>query len=125
MRQSQPRVNDPPERKRRVLVPSINIRRKLAIIVTMETDKEKAARQKWDELREKLGRKGFIWKYGVIRWGILTAILSSLMMGAWKGWEHLYVSLPVALIVFPIGGYFWGSMVWASMEKKYTPPIKA
>jgi hypothetical protein len=40
-------------------------------------------------------------------------------MSALQGWERLPIYLPIALISFPIGGYFWGAWVWKKIEQEY------
>lgn len=67
--------------------------------------------KKSDKIR-KLGRSKFIWRYGVLGWGLSTAILFSLVMGYTEGWDGFVFKLIPALVLFPIGGYAWGHFMW-------------
>lgn len=73
---------------------------------------------KWAIIRQR-GKLHFIFFTGVIRWGVTTAFLWTLMMWATNPHFDVQVSLPIALILFPIGGLFWGLWVWSAMEKKF------
>ena len=73
---------------------------------------------KWAKTR-KMGRERFIWLHGVLIWGISTAILWSIFMMVSQGFNTLPLNLAIALILFPIGGYFWGILMWKLSEKKY------
>jgi len=82
--------------------------------------------QKWEKIRNK-GKKKFIFQNGVLRWGLTTGLLFSVIM-YWIGEPHTllrFVSfLVLALIFFPIGGYFWGLWVWTASEKEHQKAIK-
>ncbi|HFB66818.1 MAG TPA: hypothetical protein ENJ60_14900 [Aeromonadales bacterium] len=74
--------------------------------------------QNWSKLR-KNGAKHFIWFRGVLAWGLLTAILwSGLMPVLYPVGNNLQRFL-IALLLFPMGGFFWGLWVWKINEKKY------
>ncbi len=63
------------------------------------------------------GRGHFVGFWGVIVWGFPTAVLFSIIMAWWEElpfWPLLWLSL----ILFPIGGYFWGTIMWRYMEKQ-------
>jgi hypothetical protein len=58
-------------------------------------------------------RVRFVWLWGVLVWGVLTAIFWSLAMTYVKSagagfWDYLRI----ALFTFPIGGYCLGSWMW-------------
>jgi len=77
---------------------------------------------KWALIREK-GRKSYVIKYGVIGWGVSTAILFILLFALLQN-EHYSLSkfltiLIPSLIVFPLGGVFWGLYMWNYLEAKY------
>ncbi|RMF07330.1 MAG: hypothetical protein D6762_07765 [Candidatus Neomarinimicrobiota bacterium] len=78
---------------------------------------------KWAEIR-RMGRMKFIWFRGVLVWGVSTAILWSLFMMALPYFHELRPSLGTAIILFPIGGYFWGVWVWKFAEKQYLEATK-
>jgi uncharacterized membrane protein len=60
----------------------------------------------------KRGRRSFTLRYGVLGWGVSTAILFSLYQGYSQGWDRLVYWLIVSLVIFPIGGWFWGVAMW-------------
>ena len=81
--------------------------------------------QKWKETRE-MGRKKFIWTHGVLRWGVLVAVIWSIInQGMRDGLNPMgflsldfLVRLGISLVVFGIAGYFWGRMFWKKMEEE-------
>jgi len=78
--------------------------------------------EKSDKIRE-LGRSKFVWRYGVLGWGLTTAILFSLLMACAEGWDGFLFKLIPALVIFPIGGYAWGRIMWAFFERKWRPAV--
>jgi hypothetical protein len=86
---------------------------KLASLMKM-TEKQ---REKWSKTRKK-GRTRFIWLYGVVGWGVVTGVLWAAAM-AFQGLGHLPLLLPLALIVFPIGGFFFGRKMWTTFEDQF------
>ena len=78
--------------------------------------------KRWEKTRAK-GRKRFIWLHGVVGWGVTVAIFWSFWMGATRGWDQFPLLLSVALVAFPIGGYFWGAGMWRSFERRYQREI--
>jgi hypothetical protein len=58
-------------------------------------------------------RTSFIWTYGVLGWGVGTAVLWTVCMTWANGWSNLLTIGIPALILFPIGGYFWGAIMWS------------
>ena len=73
---------------------------------------------KWAQTRQ-IGRKAYIWRMGVLGWGIVTGFAWSIAMAASQGWNRLPLLLPIALILFPIGGYFVGAFTWKMTEADY------
>jgi hypothetical protein len=78
---------------------------------------------KWERTRAK-GRNRFIWVTGVLCWGVLTGLVWSVVMAMFQGWDRLGVLIPIALIAFPIGGYWFGSNVWRKTEERYDEHLK-
>jgi hypothetical protein len=79
--------------------------------------------ERWEKIR-KQGKNSFVWRMGVMFWGITTAILWVLLMHFIFHTELTWRSLVIALIVFPIAGCFWAMSVWHINEKSfrnYTP----
>jgi hypothetical protein len=66
----------------------------------------------------KLGRNQYVLRFGVLGWGIPTAILFSLIQGYRFGWDGFLFQLIPALILFPIGGIFFGRIMWWALENK-------
>jgi hypothetical protein len=78
--------------------------------------------EKWAVTRAK-GRRRYIWLFGVAFWGLFTGILWSVAMGALEGWDHLPILLPLALILFPVGGYFVGAWTWNRAEDEFQKTV--
>jgi hypothetical protein len=73
---------------------------------------------RWEKTR-KMGRARYIWLVGVLGWGVATGSMWAVAMAAMQGWERLPVLLAMALVGFPIGGYFFGMWVWKASESQY------
>lgn len=80
--------------------------------------------QQWEILR-KQGKIIFVVKKGVIQWGVLTALLFSVLMQFVQPREPIWFRLLLSLIIFPFGGIFYGLWVWANVEKKYQKFLSA
>ena len=83
-----------------------------------ESAEEKLAvrRARW----EKMQRDG-IWRYalkeGVIKWGFGTAVLWLIFMSIVANGDLIYsVIVPYALVGFPVGGFFFGILMWYSLH---------
>ncbi len=50
--------------------------------------------------------------------GIVWALWMNRQQDLWQ----LAVMLPLALVVFPIGGYFFGAFMWKHFESAYEQP---
>jgi hypothetical protein len=74
--------------------------------------------ERWAATRSK-GRNRYIFVFGVLFWGLSTAILWTVFMVAIEGWSGLPFYLPFALIGFPAAGYFWGAFTWWLAEAVY------
>ena len=59
-----------------------------------------------------LSKIQFVWLFGVLFWGVGTAILFSLMMAWQEGISQMAIILPVSLAIFPAGGWLWGQLMW-------------
>lgn len=76
-----------------------------------------------DEARQRLltiGRSRFIWTRGVLGWGVTTAVLFAAVM-AWSREMNLgmfLVTLGIALVLFPAGGFVWGALMWRLLVEK-------
>jgi|1186.fasta_scaffold139987_2 hypothetical protein len=66
----------------------------------------------------KLGRSKFVLLFGVLLWGLPTAILFALTRGYLDGWDSFLPQLIIALILFPLGGILWGRIMWKLLVRK-------
>jgi hypothetical protein len=66
----------------------------------------------------KLGRSKFVLFYGVLAWGVPTAILFALVRGYSDGWGTFLPQLIIALILFPLGGVLWGRIMWKLLGRE-------
>ena len=64
-----------------------------------------------------LGRTHYIFKYGMLYWGVPTGILFSIFQYFTKD-DFAIGQAFLALLIFPIGGIFYGVWTWSSMIKK-------
>ncbi|HEX6631846.1 MAG TPA: hypothetical protein VF048_12185 [Gemmatimonadaceae bacterium] len=85
-----------------------------------------AALRRWERLRAH-GRSTFVWRNGVIGWGLPAAIVTALYKVvdaqglAWpvtlsSGLRH---ALVVIALVFPALGYVFGGWLWTQGEARY------
>jgi len=65
------------------------------------------------------GKWHYICVYGVLGWGVSTAILFSLLQ-VYSGEAAFFDVLPLSLILLPIVGLFWGLYMWSYLGKLYT-----
>lgn len=72
----------------------------------------------WAKTRQK-GRARYVWLNGVLTWGLTTGVLWAIAMAAMQGWERLPLLLALAVICFPIGGFFYGMWTWKMAENQY------
>lgn len=64
------------------------------------------------------GRTRFILLRGVLGWGLTTGVAWSVLTSLTLEDSNLGVALPLALIMFPLGGYFWGAFMWRFLTKQ-------
>ena len=74
--------------------------------------------KRWEKQRAQ-GRISFVFKVGVLFWGILTALMWSILMYFIDPQEPVWARPLLVLVIFPIAGFFWGFWVWSIIEKKY------
>ncbi len=78
---------------------------------------------KWEKTR-KIGKKKFIFYYGVLFWGLLTGFLFPII-GLILFKKPLSLGdFIISLIIFPLGGILFGLMVWHSSEKNFQKYVK-
>lgn len=79
---------------------------------------------KWEKIRQQ-GKKRFVYRYGVLGWGLTTGIFFSIVFELInEGKIHKTVSGSLAIslfsiVLFLVGGYFWGVYMWHSMERRF------
>ena len=83
--------------------------------MTPMTEKQAA---RWKKTRQ-MGRGRYTLIYGVLIWGVATGVIWSVAMAWMQGWERLPGLLVLALIAFPIGGFFYGRLMWRIFESRY------
>ena len=75
------------------------------------------------------GRKAFIWRCGVLRFGLLFAVATALQDEFWQG-EHLFepawLSVLVRVVLYvlllaPLAGAGWGWMMWPLVAPRAEP----
>lgn len=78
---------------------------------------KQSEKAKWEEIRGK-GALRFILVYGVLAWGVGTAVLFTGLMWLLGG-EDLARIARFSAIAFPIGGVAWGGIIWWLAERRY------
>ncbi|MCQ8879811.1 hypothetical protein NQT69_17580 [Pseudoalteromonas shioyasakiensis] len=83
----------------------------------MEDDKFSKLKRLMDK-----GKWHYTFVHGVLGWGVSTAILFSLLQGFF-GYVDFFDVLPLSLILFPIGGLFWGLYMWSYLGNQYAKAV--
>jgi len=73
--------------------------------------------KRWEATRQK-GLLRFVLLFGVIRWGLCTAVTFFIVMRLINPWIPLS-TLPIDIAIFAAGGVLWGVTVWYILERKY------
>jgi antibiotic biosynthesis monooxygenase (ABM) superfamily enzyme len=85
---------------------------------------EEEKRNSWFELKKR-GRKRFVWRYGILLWGLWMFLVFSIWTLFRGPRTHAlsiakYISLIILnLIVWSIGGLVFGLFLWSRLQKKY------
>ena len=85
------------------------------------------AAERWERERAR-GRSYFIWRRGVIGWGVPAALLTIALRAyqlhalgpAWTMTPDLREGITIALVVFPLCGYAFGAWLWTREEEEYS-----
>ena len=64
-----------------------------------------------------MGRRKFVLYYGVLGWGVSTAILFAGLEAHSKGFGYFLPSLAAALVLYPLAGIVWGRFMWWYFER--------
>jgi hypothetical protein len=65
-----------------------------------------------------LTRDQFVLRYGILGWGITTAILFTIANAIEHGWNDFFFHLIPALILFPLGGIAFGRIMWNFRQRQ-------
>ncbi len=74
--------------------------------------------KKWEQKRRQ-GKTSFIFKVGMIYWGVTVGLIWGIITPLITHGRFSLFHLIAGIIAFPIGGIFWGLIVWNISEKKY------
>lgn len=64
------------------------------------------------------GRGHFVVVWGMLIFGVSSAILFAAIMSMVDDDLPFWPMLWLSLILFPVGGYFWGAIMWRFFEKQ-------
>ena len=84
-------------------------------------------RERWAKVRSG-GERRFVWLRGVCGWGIYMFCVSRGVpairdYSRRHALDHLFWSqLIIGAVIWPIGGYFFGTSLWASTERRFLGP---
>lgn len=74
--------------------------------------------ERWERTRAK-GKWSFVLIYGVIYWGLGTALAFSVIFPLVVPNVSFMSVLPWSIIMFPLGGAVWAVIMWALSERTY------
>lgn len=80
--------------------------------------------QKNWEAKQAKGMWRFILLFGVLQWGVTTALIFSLIMSVTKQDRSFLDILQSAIITFPLSGIFFGGVMWRLSQSKYEKSMK-
>jgi hypothetical protein len=75
-------------------------------------------RQKWEKKR-KNGRRSFLIYRGVLKWGGIMFVLTSLTNALTRNKQFDWLFEVSMLIACPFAGYVWARCVWYVNERRY------
>jgi hypothetical protein len=100
-------------------------------MTTSETSPPQTAQERWAKTRT-IGRSAFIWRYGVILWGLPVATITACYHviqlhargAAWSLAEvrPMWQSIVGIMIACGIIGYLFGAWLWDACESHFSPP---
>lgn len=85
----------------------------------------------WEQQRAG-GRTHFIWRRGVLGWGIPAAVLTILyktvqeqgLVWSPRLTDTLRSAIVIAVVVFPLAGWLFGRWLWDTSETRYHARMK-
>jgi hypothetical protein len=78
--------------------------------------------RRWQRIRAK-GRSRFIWVWGVLGYGLTTAVVSSVVRIVHRD-SNFVTEFGCALVPSLVCGYFFGLVMWKSNERQYHRAIR-
>lgn len=84
-----------------------------------ENNVKQASQKKLNSIVDK-GFWHYVLVYGVVSWGLSTAILYSLFQHFF-GTPQTLASFAMALLVFAVGGLGWGAVMWRMLVRQLKP----
>jgi hypothetical protein len=81
---------------------------------------------RWEQQRA-MGRRAFVWRYGVLGWGLPAALLTiayafikeqGFSWSADAASSKLRIGIAVTLVLFPVLGHLFGGRLWDSRERE-------
>ncbi len=62
-------------------------------------------------IRPVMTRNQYCWRFGVLGWGLTTAVAFAIVMSTSRD-DGILKWLTISLLVFPASGYLWGLFMW-------------
>lgn len=81
---------------------------------------------RWERQRA-MGRRAFVWRYGVLGWGLPAALLTiayafikeqGFSWSAGAASSRLRVGIVITLVLFPVLGHLFGGRLWDARERE-------
>jgi hypothetical protein len=81
---------------------------------------------RWERQRA-MGRRAFVWRYGVLGWGLPAALLTiayafireqGFTWSAGGASSRLRVGIVITLVLFPVIGHLFGGRLWDARERE-------
>ena len=81
---------------------------------------------RWARQRE-IGRRAFVWRYGVLGWGLPAALLTiayAFIKEQGFSWSagttsaRLRAGIVITLVLFPVLGHLFGARLWNARERE-------
>ena len=96
-----------------------------------KVDTRHGTADQWEQERAS-GRTRFIWRRGVLNWGIPAALLTVLykvvqeqgLIWSPRLTESLRIAIVIAVIVFPLCGWLFGRWLWDTGETRYRARVR-
>ncbi|HLA89543.1 MAG TPA: hypothetical protein VJL28_03805 [Gemmatimonadaceae bacterium] len=93
---------------------------------TQTETERRAADTRWEK-RRAMGRRAFVWRYGVLGWGLPAALLTiayafireqGFRWSADTASPRLRAGIVIILVLFPLLGHLLGGHLWDARERR-------